>query len=394
MMRWVILTLLMVGLGHALDPMFHPTAMVLDLSHLDSASAIIAGGETVPSRRWPKVMDLYDRGVPLQLALELPTVDEYWFRFKLAFQKPGLRTTVQINGISVAECVALKGGDAAEKFSYRVAAEHVRPGRNVLQFQHGLPARAVRYELVEARNYRSELLPGVAYLAFRHRQPLAAHWWRLLLWLVIGLGSVFWAFALGSWLLGWVYQTPRAQQARWWWIPVPLVAIGALAACGLAWLSPYRLVVPPWVGIGGMAGLIILQDVVIAVPGIIWRVTRGTVSVAAGLGPPVRVSVAIVSVFMGRALWLGLVGLGRLLVLAGRQWLPAAARGLWRWWLRHQSAPGYARLFVYLLGVAGGLWLLKAKAWAERVSEWAWCALLISCLWYAVKALRAGEDEA
>jgi len=396
-MRWIVVILMAVGLGALVEPGFHPATVTLDLSRVSSMPAILAGGETVPSRRYPQVMDLYDRGKSLELAMALPAVDGYWVRFKLAFQQSGQQVTVRLNGAAVATFVASKGGAAAEKFSCRIPSEQIRAGQNVWRFEHALPAGTIRYELVEARNYRTELLPGAAYLAFRRPESLAARWQPVLGWLMAGIGLLAIMPMLGGRWLAWVYRTPQAARG-WWWLPIPLVALGIVGANAVAWASPYRLILSPWLALGAAAAAMAAQVLLISLPGTVWRMLRGTVTVVTGLGPPARVSVITAITWISRLAWhgarQGMVWAGRVAVLAVRVWLPAIARAVWRWWLRHQSAPGYARFFVYLLGVSGALWLLKARAWADRVSEWAWCALLISCLWYAFRAFRADKEEA
>ena len=54
---------------------------------------------------------------------------------------------------------------------------------------------------------------------------------------------------------------------------------------------------------------------------------------------------------------------------------------------------GYAHFFLYLLVVAAVFWVAGAKLVADRVSEWAWCALMISALLYTWRACRLPESD-
>lgn len=364
-------------------PAFRPVEVRLDLSHRTSVPAIVSGGEIVPSTRWPEIMDLYDQQGSLTVQVPLPVADLYLWRMKLACQESGQRVTVLVNGTPCGVFTAAKGQDQAEKFQFKTLPQLVRDGVGLVEFRHAGPPRSVRYELVSARNYRSALIPRAVYLVSREGRAARLGLLAMLAWTLIGAGWILGCSFLGGRAVAWTYLGRPGRSGWWCRFPWPLVAIVALAGHLVAEVTEYRLILSPVAGAVLLAGLVTVPYVVTAVPALLWRALRLILRALIGRELLVRTAVAMALRIVGRAIAKGAV----LLVARG---LPAAARAMWRWWCRHQNAEGYLRFFVYLLVVAGLLWwLTPAKAFADRVGEWAWCALLISCLGYAWRALRA-----
>lgn len=392
---WLMAIGLVAGTGWLIAPSWTSVNMDVDLSHTTAQTAIVSGAEIVPSLKWRGVMDVYDAGKPLVLAISLPARDAYFWRIKLAFREVGQQIRVFLNGTSVAQWTAAKGNDAAEKFQLRTQPGTVHEGRNLVEFRHDGPPRSVRYEQVRARNYRTEIVPGAAYLADRAAAARRLAAWGWLGWCLI-VGAAFGAVVIvGSRLVNWAYGGSAAQAAAWRWLPIPVLTAVVVAGILVERVSPYRLLLSPLAGLILLVGLAGVHDLVVMLPGLVWRGCRWAIRRLAGLQLPVRMSLRSIQQLIPwllRLAWAAACLLGRWLFRVGTVWIPTAARAVWRWWCRHQTAEGYARFFLYLLVISGILWWLKIKPLADRVGEWAWCALLISCLGYAFRALRTDRE--
>ena len=434
MKRWrTFLTAVIVAgaLGWLLSPAYRPVTADLDLSHKTTTPAIRAGGDIVPSVRWPEVMDLYDRAGALTLAISLPQRDAYLWHLRLACQSAGHHVTIRLNGTPRQELVSTKAG-AAEKFRMRTAPSEILVGDNTIEFRHAGPPRSVRYERVIAKNYQAVIITHAAYLVLRTSTAaprIGLLWW--LVWAVAGGLLVHAASGIGARALGGLYRQALPRADGWLAIPMAIIGCLALAGIGLEFVSPYRLVLSPAAG-----GILLISPVVafvflLAIPGLLWRAIRGIYGVIAGAQLPKRLLDAqrsflsalraapraagrVAGHAAGRAapraalcaailaaLGSTLLAVGRLILIALRDllvWfvaraLPATGRWLWRQWRRHQHAAGYFQFFLYLLVLSGLLWVLGVKPLAERMSEWAWCTLLISALLYAVRALKTEDRE-
>lgn len=387
---WLVAFGISAMLATVVAPAFHPRKFSLDLSHEATASAIVSGGAIVPDGRFIGVIAVYDRGAPLVLSIPIEAAEPYLWRIKLAFQAPGQRVTVRLNGVPQAELVSVKGHDQAEKFRVRTSPGAVKPGANLLQFSHRDPPRSVRYEKVEFANYQAKITPDQAYLVPRALPVPSMHWILTGLWILVMTVAIRAYTAAGRRAVAWAYQRPAARVGWIDWVALTPPVLFAAATAAVPVVSPYRVVLMP-----AAAGIVVFGSVaipypLIAVPAVLHRTLRFLLQLFFKVQLPVRTALVSLLVITARVVWTGLVRATSWLWTVG---LPRTGRAVWRWWCRHQNVEGYSRFFVYLLVLAGVLWLLRLRPLATSVGEWAWCALMISVLGHVLRALRSHDEE-
>ncbi|MBI4227049.1 MAG: hypothetical protein HY600_02105 [Candidatus Omnitrophica bacterium] len=401
---------------------FTPWVSELDLSRRAVAESSVSGAEIlVRNPKYPAVVDVMDRGGPVQVVVPLPRRGSYVAKMKLAFGAGGQAAEIHWNGERLTTVHGAHGG-RAEKFLVQVPAGVTRPGDNVVTFLNSGTPKTVRHEQIKLTNYRAPIVERAGYLLFqdpserRISAPVAA-------WLCR------WGLLLGAWmagtlaaarLLGWALAAPAAGGVAW------VAGIALMMLHGLSWVTEYRIVLLsgwslrlPLALWGGLVGTFAM--VVLVIRGLLSFIRRcrtafpkwyDSLVVGRQLSAPKGFRGARTAMADSRRIGWRRVREGAGIVWGVMRWLArraalAIARAAWwiisraipiallaflRWVWRRQSASGYLTIFAWLLAAS---WLsrwLRWTAWATPFEDAAWVAILISVTLYAWRALRDGDE--
>ncbi len=223
-------------------PDFSPSDKRIDLSRESDTALLGSDWDIRPVPKWRGVVEVFDRGSPAVIPIELPSANSWMFRFKLLFLKPDAKVRVSFNGEPLGTWEPKQVGQA-EKFQVLLPATAVKPGINQIEFTPAGTPASVIYEQVRLLNFRSKLWKHHLYLipASEQSKPgfrpvvfagifAAAALGALLLWfLTAGLVSI-----IGAWQFSGVFVK---QSAGWVFVAAVAATLGYLPI-----LSSYQLI--------------------------------------------------------------------------------------------------------------------------------------------------------
>ncbi len=236
-------------------PGFSPSDSRIDLSRESDTGILGPEWDVRPVPKWRGVVQVFDRGNPAVIPIELPSANSWMFRFKLLFLKPDAKVRVSFNGEPLGTWEPSHTGEA-EKFQVLLPAKLVRSGINHVEFAPAGPSASVIYEQIRLLNFRSKLWKRNLYLIpAAKEQPAVSSLSSLLKTFVLGAigGLALWFLTAGlvSVIGGWPFSTLFVKQSIGW----VLIAAVAPVLGHLQRLSPYQFAGTA-LGYWGMIGLL------------------------------------------------------------------------------------------------------------------------------------------
>lgn len=221
-------------------PGFSPSDSRIDLSRESDTGILGPAWDIRPVPKWRGVVQVFDRGNPAVIPIELPSADSWMFRFKLLFLKPDAKVRVSFNGELLGTWEPKHAGEA-EKFQVLLPSKLVRAGINQIEFAPAGPSASVIYEQIRLLNFRSKLWKHNLYLIPASKErPSGSSLSSLfgIFAVAVIAGLILWVLTAGlvSVIGGWPFPSLFIKQSIGW----VLIAAVAPVVGNLQMVSPYQ----------------------------------------------------------------------------------------------------------------------------------------------------------